>query len=88
MATALMFLHIIMRPCIMQRLDDRKEGGVAFICIICDYVYEPGRIENYGDEEESAGFFLGKDWQCPECGAGKSCFRELRLKNEEDTQCT
>ena len=47
----------------------------VFTCIICGYVYN----EELGDEEHGLApgtrwADVPEDWECPDCGAGKSDF--------------
>ena len=39
-------------------------------CIICGYIYDPGKNEDIGFED------LPDDWKCPKCGVGKDKFQE------------
>lgn len=44
-------------------------------CIVCGYVYN----EEFGDEEHGLApgtrwQDVSEDWECPDCGAGKSDF--------------
>ncbi len=50
-------------------------------CTICDYVYDPkaGDPDN-GIEAGTAFEDLPDDWVCPDCGAGKELFENMRTK--------
>lgn len=39
-----------------------------YICLICDYVYDPSENDNIAFTD------LSDDWTCPECGTGKEDF--------------
>lgn len=48
-----------------------------YICVICDYVYEPAiGDQDHGIIPGTAFDDLPQDWVCPECGAGKEDFKE------------
>jgi rubredoxin len=62
----------------MQGVNRKRKVKKIMMCIVCDYIYEPQEI--YGSSgirgnDSLPG--LARDWQCPECGAGRSCFREV-----------
>lgn len=49
-----------------------------YICIVCDYVYDPA----IGDPDQgiapgTAFEDLPDDWSCPDCGVGKDDFKKL-----------
>jgi len=52
-----------------------------YICTICDYVYDPklGDTEN-NVEHDTAFEDLPDDWVCPDCGAAKELFKNMRTK--------
>lgn len=46
-----------------------------YICIPCDYVYDPELGDPEGGISPETPFEdLPDDWVCPECGAGKEDF--------------
>ena len=48
-------------------------------CTVCDYIYDPAVGEP--DDEIAPGTPFSEvpeDWLCPECGAGKDMFVELK----------
>ena len=50
-------------------------------CTVCDYVYDPkvGDPDNDIDPETSFDD-LPDDWVCPDCGAEKELFENMRTK--------
>lgn len=50
-----------------------------YICIVCDYIYDPalGDPEN-GVEPGTAFEDLPDDWVCPLCGVGKDQFEPVK----------
>lgn len=50
----------------------------SWLCVICQYVYDPaeGDIEN-GIAPGTAFEDIPDDWVCPLCGAGKDSFEEM-----------
>ena len=48
-------------------------------CVVCGYIYDPeaGDPDN-GIEPGTSFENLPEDWVCPECGAGKSDFEEIK----------
>lgn len=46
-----------------------------FICVICEYVYDPAVGDPTQGIEPGTSFEdLPDDWICPDCGAGKEEF--------------
>ncbi len=44
-------------------------------CIICGYLYDPGKGDFVRDVPPNTAFEnLPEDWTCPVCGAGKDQF--------------
>jgi rubredoxin len=70
----------------MQRLIKKNQPKKGFVCIVCDYFYIPEEIPDVSRVTRDTIEFYRKDWECPECGAGRSCVREIRL-NVEDDEC-
>lgn len=55
-----------------------KEENMKYICMLCDYVYDPELGDSDGDIEPGVEFKdLPEDWVCPLCGAAKEDFRPL-----------
>ena len=50
----------------------------SWVCVICQYVYDPaaGDPEN-GVAPGTAFEEIPDDWVCPLCGAGKDSFEEM-----------
>ena len=52
----------------------------AWICIICQYVYDPEKGDPDSGIPPGTRFEdLPDDWACPECGVGKDQFEPLAL---------
>jgi len=47
---------------------------MAYICMVCDYIFVPKNEKNNKDDGQKAFQKLPRDWKCPECGAKKSSF--------------
>lgn len=52
----------------------------SYVCVVCGYVYD----ESKGDPDSGIGpgtkwEDVPKDWQCPECGAGKEDFEMVEV---------
>ena len=46
-----------------------------YICLCCDYVYDPAIGDPVGGVAPGTPFDdLPDDWECPECGIGKDEF--------------
>jgi rubredoxin len=46
-------------------------------CIVCDFIYDPEKGDVKQNIIKGTAFKdLPEEWTCPECGAGKSCFKE------------
>jgi len=71
----------------MQRVIKKNKPQTGFVCIVCDYLYIPEMITGESRFKRETDETFDKNWQCPECGAGRSCFREIKL-GEEDGQCS
>jgi rubredoxin len=49
-----------------------------WICVVCDYVYDPEQGDPSQDIPPGTAFEdLPADWVCPDCGVGKEDFEEL-----------
>jgi rubredoxin len=49
-----------------------------FICIVCDYIYDPAIGDPENDIPPGTRFEdIPEDWLCPLCGADKSQFEEI-----------
>ncbi|RPH93768.1 rubredoxin [candidate division KSB1 bacterium] len=50
-----------------------------YICIPCDYVYDPALGDPDNGIPAGTRFEdLPDDWTCPDCGAGKELFEKIR----------
>ncbi|EGJ71834.1 Rubredoxin-type Fe(Cys)4 protein [Bacteroides coprosuis DSM 18011] len=50
-----------------------------YVCIMCEYVYDPNRGDPWSDIPPGTEFEdLPDDWVCPKCGEGKSAFEEYK----------
>jgi rubredoxin len=48
-------------------------------CEACGYIYDPVAGDPDNDIEPGTAFEeLPDDWVCPECGAGKEYFKQIR----------
>ena len=55
-----------------------------YICIVCDYVYDPELGDPDGGIESGTSFEdIPDDWQCPDCGVTKEDFEEI--ENDENS---
>lgn len=49
-----------------------------YICIVCDYVYDPAfGIPDEGIAPGTPFDAIPDDWSCPECGVSKADFEPL-----------
>ena len=49
-----------------------------YLCLICQYVYDPaGGEPDSGIEPGTAFADIPDDWVCPECGVGKDDFEAI-----------
>lgn len=46
----------------------------CFRCIVCDFIYKPGKEKNNHHGNNIAFSELPGAWRCPECGANKKFF--------------
>ncbi|NOZ83583.1 MAG: rubredoxin [Epsilonproteobacteria bacterium] len=50
-------------------------------CTVCDYVYDPKVGDPDNDIDPGTSFDdLPDDWVCPDCGAEKELFENMRTK--------
>lgn len=50
-----------------------------YVCIVCEYVYDPLKGDKMGDIPIHTEFEdLPDDWVCPKCGEGKAAFEEYK----------
>lgn len=50
-----------------------------YVCIVCEYVYDPNRGDPWGDIPAGVEFDdLPDGWVCPKCDEGKSAFEEYK----------
>ncbi|HPT89596.1 MAG: rubredoxin [Acholeplasmataceae bacterium] len=50
-----------------------------YVCIICEYVYDPAKGDPTQNIAPGTPFEdLPDDWVCPECGAGKEEFEIVK----------
>jgi rubredoxin len=50
-----------------------------YICIVCDYVYDPALGDPDSNIEPGTAFeSIPDDWVCPICGVGKDQFELLK----------
>lgn len=51
-----------------------------YICLVCQYVYDPAVGDRTADIPPGVPFEdLPDDWVCPECGVGKDQFEKQAL---------
>ena len=58
-------------------MTSRKESVMVqkYICMICDYVYDPTVGDPEGNIPPGTPFeALPDEWECPDCGVGKENF--------------
>lgn len=49
-----------------------------YICVVCDWVYDPEEgLPDEGIEPGTSFDDLPDDFECPECGVGKEDFSEM-----------
>jgi rubredoxin len=49
-----------------------------WICVVCDYIYDPEVGDPTQDIPPGTPFEdLPDDWQCPDCGVGKEDFEPV-----------
>lgn len=49
-----------------------------YICVVCDWVYDPEEgLPDEGIEPGTSFDDLPDDFECPECGVGKEDFSEI-----------
>ena len=63
----------------MTKTNDKEMCGMAkWECMVCGYVYDPAVGDPDGGIAPGTAFEdLPDDWECPDCGVGKSDFEKL-----------
>lgn len=61
---------------------------IIFVCNLCGYEYKASEgCPDAGIEKGTDFDDLPEDWTCPYCGAEKSEFEPVEVKDDDDDDC-
>lgn len=68
-----------MRPRVRDILVIKEETMKRWKCTLCEYIYDPKVGDPTAGVKPGIAFEnLPADWVCPDCGADKDAFEELK----------